>query len=130
MLESCLLLSERDLHGVRGRNLESIQSLASCTALNLRRELHESNVVTSRHQTNFFESRELVEQHAQHHLVGLVGKVGEEENLVGWLFGVRRLNGGLSWIQCLRLFGSEIKAINHKILAQTLLTHFFSSGAF
>ena len=29
------------------------------------------------------EARELVEEHAEHHLVGLGGQVGQEEDLVG-----------------------------------------------
>ena len=33
--------------------------------------------------TNLLESRELVEQHAQHHLIGLLWQVGQEQNLVG-----------------------------------------------
>ena len=32
--------------------------------------------------TDLLEARELVEQHAQHHLVGLGGQVGQEQDLV------------------------------------------------
>lgn len=107
-------------------DFEAIEGLTSCSTLNFRRELKskflirlnqfrrsqathldESNVVTPRNQTHFFESGELVEEHAQHHLVRFIWKVGQEENLVGRLFSVRALNGSLSWVHRLWFLGPE-----------------------
>jgi len=79
------LLGESDLHGVRRRDLEALQRLLGGITLQLRGKLHEGDVVTVRHETYLLEARELVEQHGQHHLVGLLGQIGKEKDLVGRL---------------------------------------------
>lgn len=87
-LELRSLLGERYLHGVRRRNLEALQRLLGGIALQLGGELHKGDVVTIRHKTHLLEAGELIEQHGQHHLVGLLGQIGEEEDLVRRLFGL------------------------------------------
>merc|ERR1719300_1748541 len=77
-----LFFGKIDLHGSCGSYLETLEGVSCCCRLHLILELHKGNVMTSWHQPHLLEARELVEQHAEHHLVGLRGEVGQEENLV------------------------------------------------
>lgn len=73
---------------MRGSDLEALQSLLRGTAGQLGGELDEGDVVPVRDESHLLEARELVEQHGQHHLVRLLGQVGEEEDLIRRLFRV------------------------------------------
>lgn len=42
-----------------------------------------------RDQTHLLEARELVEEHGEHELVGLLRQVGEEQDVIGWVLGER-----------------------------------------
>merc|ERR550519_1858024 len=67
-----------------GSDLEALEGVPSSCRLHLRFKLNKCNVVPSRHQSNLLESRKLVEKHAEHHFIGLLRQVGEEEDLVRW----------------------------------------------
>lgn len=82
-----LFLCKRYFHCVRRCDLEALQSLFGGTALQFSWELNKRNVVAIRYQSNLFKSRELIEQHRQHHFVGFFGKISQEQDLIGWLFG-------------------------------------------
>lgn len=82
-----LFLGKRNLHCMRWRYLESLQRFLGRTALQFRREFHERNVMSVRHQSYLFEARELIEQHRQHHFVRFLRQIGQEQNLIRWLFG-------------------------------------------
>ena len=71
---------------MRWRDLEPLQSVPGRRALNLVLKLHEGNVMSSGHQSHLLESGELVEEHGQHHLIGLFGQIGQEQNLIGLRF--------------------------------------------
>lgn len=100
-----LFLRKGDLHRVRRSNLEALKCLFRGTARKFGGEFDERNVVTIRHQTYLLESRELVEQHRQHHLVRLFREIGEEENLIRRLFriavGDHRGGIGVGGVLCL-----------------------------
>merc|ERR1712203_11427 len=80
--KQALFLGEGDLDGGGGGDLEALEGVPGSSRLHLCLELHKCNVVSSRNQSDLLESRELVEKHAEHHLIGLLRQVGEEEDLV------------------------------------------------
>lgn len=90
-----------------GSDLESVESFTSSSALNLCGEFDEGDVMAAGDKTHFLKSWELIEEHAQHHLVGFIRKIGEEENLVGRLLGVGGMYSLLSWIHDLGLLRSK-----------------------
>lgn len=81
-----LLLGERNLHRMGRCDLEALQCLLGGTALQFGGKLDEGNVMSIRNETDFLEAGELIEQHGQHHFARLLRQIGEEQNLVGWLF--------------------------------------------
>merc|ERR1719232_607840 len=72
-----------DLHGSCWRDLESLKSISCRHGLHLVLKLHECDVGPAGDQPDLLEPGELVEQHAEHHLVGLPWQVGQEQDLVG-----------------------------------------------
>lgn len=82
-----LFLSKRNLHGMCWCDLEALQRFFGGTTLQFGGEFDERDIVTIRHQTNFFEAGKLIEQHGQHHFVGFFRQICQEQNLIRWLFG-------------------------------------------
>lgn len=90
--EHKLFLGKRNLHGISWSNFESLQGFSSSSRLNFVFEFHEGNIMTTRNQSNFFESRKsvkqtismesirfrvtnnclLCEQHGQHHFISFL----------------------------------------------------------
>lgn len=83
-----LLLGKRDLHSMRWGYLEALQRLFGRITLQFGGELDEGDIVPVRHQTHLLEARELIEQHRQHHFIGLLGQIGKEEDLIRRLLGL------------------------------------------
>ena len=61
-----LLVGKRDPHGIRGSDLEALQSVLSSTSLHFILKLHKGNVMPTWHQTHFFESREPEKREGNH----------------------------------------------------------------
>ena len=60
-----------------------LQSISGPRRLHLVLELNEGDVVAAGDEADLLEAGELVEQHRQHHLIRLLGKVRQEQNLEG-----------------------------------------------
>lgn len=70
---------------MRGSYFEALERLFGCVALQLGGELDKGDVVAIGHQAHLLESGELIEQHGEHHFVGLLRQIGEEKDLIWWL---------------------------------------------
>lgn len=110
-----LLLGVCDLHGAGRCDSEALQRVFSHARLRVAFKLHKGDVVFPRDEPHLFETRKpaedtnttvnthtrrhtrafcqntvptvnsLVEQHGEHHLVGLLGQVVEEQDVVWWV---------------------------------------------
>lgn len=74
-----LLLGEHDADGVRRRDLETIESVLSISGEVLILELHECQITTAGHETDFAEAFELREHHLEHQLRRLVRQLRDEQ---------------------------------------------------
>lgn len=81
-----LFLSKSDLNWVGWCDFETLQGVFGSTRLKLALELDKGDIVAARYETHLLETRKLIEQHCQHHLVRFFGQIGQEQDGIGWLF--------------------------------------------